>query len=72
MLFCLTDLFAHATKRFIIMQTDLKVQEETVPNYDTSRYYPVEIRDVFQDRYEVLGKLGYGTTSTTWFCRDQE
>ncbi|RMY71661.1 hypothetical protein D0863_04990 [Hortaea werneckii] len=54
------------------MQTDLKVEEETVPNYDTSRYYPVEIRDVFQDRYEVLGKLGYGTTSTTWFCRDQD
>ncbi|KAI7480069.1 hypothetical protein KC357_g4049 [Hortaea werneckii] len=52
------------------MQTDLKVEEETVPNYDTSRYYPVEIRDIFQDRYEVLGKLGYGTTSTTWFCRD--
>ncbi|KAI7162009.1 hypothetical protein KC349_g2409 [Hortaea werneckii] len=53
------------------MQTDRKIEEETVPNYVSSRYYPVEIRDIFQDRYEVLGKLGYGTTSTTWFCRDQ-
>ncbi|KAI6896852.1 hypothetical protein D0869_09670 [Hortaea werneckii] len=53
------------------MQTDRKIEEETVPNYDSSRYYPVEIRDIFQDRYEVLGKLGYGATSTTWFCRDQ-
>ncbi|KAI7345746.1 hypothetical protein KC354_g14585 [Hortaea werneckii] len=54
------------------MQTDERVEEETVPNYDSSRYYPVQIRDIFQDRYEVLGKLGYGTTSTTWFCRDQD
>ncbi|KAI7714157.1 hypothetical protein KC353_g7017 [Hortaea werneckii] len=53
------------------MQTDERVEEETVPNYDSSRYYPVQIRDIFQDRYEVLGKLGYGATSTTWFCRDQ-
>ncbi|RMY93362.1 hypothetical protein D0862_09238 [Hortaea werneckii] len=53
------------------MQTDSKIEEETVPNYDASRYYPVEIRDIFQGRYEVLGKLGYGATSTTWFCRDQ-
>ncbi|KAI6824809.1 hypothetical protein KC342_g11379 [Hortaea werneckii] len=53
------------------MQTDQRIEEETVPNYKSSRYYPVQIRDVFQDRYEVLGKLGYGATSTTWFCRDQ-
>ncbi|GAB1742048.1 hypothetical protein NU219Hw_g7438t1 [Hortaea werneckii] len=53
------------------MQTDSKIEEETVPNYDARHYYPVEIRDIFQGRYEVLGKLGYGATSTTWFCRDQ-
>ncbi|KAI6904172.1 hypothetical protein KC318_g4608 [Hortaea werneckii] len=52
------------------MQTDQRVEEETVPNYNPSRYYPVQIRDIFQDRYEVLGKLGYDATSTTWFCRD--
>ncbi|KAI7329332.1 hypothetical protein KC315_g6206 [Hortaea werneckii] len=52
------------------MQTDQRVEEETVPNYDSSRYYPVQIRDIFQNRYEVLGKLGYGATSTTWLCRD--
>ncbi|KAI6800960.1 hypothetical protein KC361_g2095 [Hortaea werneckii] len=52
------------------MQSDHRVEEETVPNYNPSRYYPVQIRDIFQNRYEVLGKLGYGATSTTWFCRD--
>lgn len=69
--FCLTDSFTEAAKRSETMQTDERVEEETVPNYDSSRYYPVQIRDIFQDRYEVLGKLGYGATSTTWFCRDQ-
>ncbi|KAI7201227.1 hypothetical protein D0869_06511 [Hortaea werneckii] len=53
------------------MQTDERIEEETLPNYKSSRYYPVQIRDVFQDRYELLGKLGYGATSTTWFCQDQ-
>ncbi|KAI7279632.1 hypothetical protein KC345_g5242 [Hortaea werneckii] len=52
------------------IQTDQKVEEETVPNYNSSRYYLVQIRDIFLNRYEVLGKLGFGSTSTTWFCRD--
>ncbi|KAI7240758.1 hypothetical protein KC330_g1014 [Hortaea werneckii] len=34
------------------MQTDRRVEEETVPNYDSSRYYPVQIRDIFQDSAE--------------------
>ncbi|RMY68888.1 hypothetical protein D0863_06816, partial [Hortaea werneckii] len=25
---------------------------------------------VFQDRYRVIGKLGYGSTSTVWLCHD--
>ncbi|KAI7682272.1 hypothetical protein KC319_g1105, partial [Hortaea werneckii] len=54
------------------MHTDQKVEEETVPNYNPSRYYPVQIGDIFLDRYEVLGKLGFGSTSTTWFCRDHQ
>src|SRR5690606_26148532 len=28
------------------------------------------IGDVIKDRYRVVHKLGYGTYSTTWLCRD--
>ncbi|KAI9806285.1 MAG: hypothetical protein M1825_006400 [Sarcosagium campestre] len=33
-------------------------------------FYPVRIGEVFQSRYQVLGKLGYGSRSTAWLCCD--
>ena len=33
-------------------------------------YYPVKIGQVIQNRYRVIEKLGYGTSSTVWLCRD--
>jgi hypothetical protein len=47
-----------------------KIEEETIPDYLVTRYYPVRIGEVFHDRYQVVGKLGYGTTSTVWLARD--
>lgn len=47
-------------------------EEETLPGYDESRFYPVVIGDIYEDRFEVLAKLGYGATSTIWLCRDRE
>ncbi|KAM0666464.1 hypothetical protein ACQRIU_004319 [Beauveria bassiana] len=38
------------------------------PNF--SRYYPVQIGQVFADRYQVVGKLGFGATSTVWLAHD--
>jgi len=49
---------------------DIKIEEETIPLYVADRYYPVRIGEVFNSRYQVVGKLGYGTTSTVWLCRD--
>lgn len=46
------------------------IEEETIPDYLADRYYPVRIGDVIHDRYQVVGKLGYGTTSTVWLARD--
>lgn len=34
------------------------------------QYYPVKIGDVLHTKFQVLGKLGYGVTSTVWLCRD--
>jgi hypothetical protein len=45
-------------------------EEETLPYYDSEEFYPVHIGEVFQQRYQVIGKLGFGANSTVWFCRD--
>lgn len=47
-----------------------KIEEETIPEYVASRYYPVRLGEILQDRYQIIGKLGYGMTSTVWLARD--
>ncbi|KAL4787454.1 kinase-like domain-containing protein [Aspergillus varians] len=49
-----------------------KIEEETFPDYLASRYYPIQIGEVIQDRYQVVGKLGFGVTSTVWLARDMD
>ncbi|KAL5629464.1 hypothetical protein BROUX41_001070 [Berkeleyomyces rouxiae] len=46
------------------------MEEETLPLNKDERFYPVNIGQVLVDRYEVVGKLGYGAHSTSWLCRD--
>lgn len=52
------------------LPADEKIEEETIPDYVATRYYPVRIGEMFQDRYQVVGKLGFGITSTVWLARD--
>jgi hypothetical protein len=52
------------------LSADEKVEEETIPDFMPSRYYPVRVGDIFQDRYQIVGKLGYGVSSTVWLARD--
>ncbi|KAL4860462.1 hypothetical protein BDV12DRAFT_107150 [Aspergillus spectabilis] len=47
-----------------------KIEEETLPGYIASRYYPVRIGEIFLDRYQIVGKLGFGASSTVWLARD--
>ncbi|KAG5985926.1 hypothetical protein E4U52_000778 [Claviceps spartinae] len=53
-----------------VMPADEKFEEETIPGYKSSDYYPVRIGEVFHDRYQAVGKLGFGRTSTVWLARD--
>lgn len=46
------------------------VEEETLPYFKSEHYYPVKIGDVYEDRYQVAGKIGYGAYSTSWLCQD--
>ena len=52
------------------MSTQHKLEEENLPEYHSTKFYPVRIGEVFKDRYKVLGKLGYGSLSTVWLARD--
>ncbi|PQK14572.1 hypothetical protein BB8028_0005g01030 [Beauveria bassiana] len=47
-----------------------RIEEENLPDYNAARYYPTRIGEIIQDRYQVVGKLGYGATSTAWLARD--
>ncbi|KAF2774313.1 protein kinase [Teratosphaeria nubilosa] len=47
-----------------------RVEEETLLNYNHEDFYPVKIGERLDARYQVIGKLGYGASSTVWFCRD--
>ena len=49
-----------------------KLEEEAFEDYATGKYYPVVIGDVFASRYQVVGKLGFGVSSTVWLARDLE
>ncbi|PLB50864.1 kinase-like protein, partial [Aspergillus steynii IBT 23096] len=52
------------------LDTSLLVEEESIPTYKPELFYPAHIGDVFNHRYQVVGKLGYGSSSTVWLCRD--
>jgi hypothetical protein len=46
------------------------VEEEQFDEFKAGQYYPVNIGDVYASKYQVLGKLGFGTTSTVWLARN--
>jgi serine/threonine-protein kinase SRPK3 len=59
-----------SSSSFTTLDSATKIEEERLPHYDPSVFYPVRIGEIFEDRYQVLGKLGFGSSSTVWFCRD--
>lgn len=59
-----------SSSNFIRIPGSQKVEEETIPDYVASRYYPVRLGEIVRERYQIVGKLGFGTTSTVWLARD--
>ncbi|KAJ5399843.1 hypothetical protein N7465_010332 [Penicillium sp. CMV-2018d] len=57
---------------FVRLPVERPIDEETLPHYDPEHFYPVHIGDVFDGRYRVTGKLGFGAYSTSWLCQDLE
>lgn len=52
------------------VDSSLLIEEETIPTYRPEKFYPVRIGDIFNNRYQVVGKLGYGSSATVWLGRD--
>ncbi|KAL2276343.1 hypothetical protein FJTKL_00945 [Diaporthe vaccinii] len=46
------------------------VDEENYSWYSPIEFFPIRIGELIRDRYQVITKLGYGTSSTSWLCRD--
>ncbi|KGO67791.1 hypothetical protein PITC_048770 [Penicillium italicum] len=53
-----------------LLASNMKFEEETHPGYTAEASYSVIIGQVFQSRYQVIGKLGFGGYSTVWLCKD--
>uniref|UniRef100_A0A8C8JLV3 non-specific serine/threonine protein kinase n=1 Tax=Oncorhynchus tshawytscha TaxID=74940 RepID=A0A8C8JLV3_ONCTS len=47
-------------------------EQENPSDYCIGGYYPVEIGEIFIDRYQVVKKLGWGHFSTVWLGWDME
>jgi serine/threonine-protein kinase SRPK3 len=58
------------SKGFSLILADEKLEEETIPDYVASHFYPIRIGEILGARYQVVGKLGFGITSTVWLARD--
>jgi hypothetical protein len=58
------------TGGFQVIDPSDKVEEEKLPFYKRDDYYPMRMGEAIGEHYQVVAKLGYGTTSTVWLGRD--
>lgn len=58
------------TSGFEVLDDAYLLEEETFSWYSSDDFYHIRIVEVFQSKYQVLGKLGFGSVSTAWLCRD--
>lgn len=45
------------------------LDEERFEQFKQGRYYPANIGDVIGSKCQIIGKLGFGGTSTVWLAR---
>ncbi|KAL0959526.1 hypothetical protein HGRIS_011239 [Hohenbuehelia grisea] len=65
-----STLRTHPTTGFKLIDPSVKVEEEGLEWYSPTRFYPVSLGQVLNSKYQVLVKLGFGSCSTAWLCRD--
>jgi hypothetical protein len=55
-----------------ILPADVPIEEERIPGYDPKRFLPVNPGDLLNNRYKIVVKVGWGTTSTVWLAQDTQ
>jgi len=46
--------------------------EEGIEKYRVGRFHPVRVGELYDSKYKVLRKLGYGQYSTVWLVRNEQ
>jgi hypothetical protein len=59
-----------SSKNFEVVSDAEVLEEERFERFRNGQHYPVNIGDVFASKYQVVGKLGFGVTSTVWLAHD--
>ncbi|KAG5985246.1 hypothetical protein E4U55_007871 [Claviceps digitariae] len=49
---------------------EISIDEEKLPGYNPRHYYPANPGDVLSDRFKLIAKLGWGSSSTVWLAQD--
>jgi hypothetical protein len=55
---------------FDVINESEVLEEEQFDKFKQGQYFPVNIGAVYANKYQVIGKLGFGTTSTVWLSRN--
>lgn len=67
----LTQPFIPRTSGYRTVDSTVKLEEERMPAFSRKLYYPVNIGEIHNGRYQIITKLGFGSSSTVWLCVDQ-
>ena len=59
------------TTGFEVIPANQLLEEEQFDEFKAGNYCPVNIGDIFaSNKYQVVGKLGFGSTSTVWLAQN--
>ncbi|PNY23331.1 Protein kinase-like domain protein, partial [Tolypocladium capitatum] len=53
-----------------LLPLETPVDEERAPGYKPEHYYPANPGDIFENRYQLDVKIGWGSSSTVWLAHD--
>ncbi|KAL9000350.1 MAG: hypothetical protein Q9169_001067 [Polycauliona sp. 2 TL-2023] len=65
-----SQLIRFTNPNFKTLPPDQVIEEEAHDAISQKRYYPVRIGDVINEKYQILGKLGFGVGSTVWLAKE--
>lgn len=66
------SLVSHSHPQPEVLPDNVTVDEERIPGHNFKLSYPANPGDVLLDRFQLISKIGWGTTSTVWLARDSK